>query len=119
MCIRDRCAVAVALQQPLAVVGDGELSDGGPELLEGVEALDPEHLLLECLDELLRAAVGLGLVVVGRAAGDPEVIDLDLVVLGPEARRLWGAKTRSCVGGRRFGALRARSVAGSIDDGRS
>jgi Transposase len=31
---------------------------------------------------------------------------------------VWGAKTRSCVGSGRFGALRARSVAVSIDDGR-
>jgi hypothetical protein len=40
--------------------------DGVPEGLEGVEALDPQQLLLEGLDELLRATVGLGLVVIGR-----------------------------------------------------
>jgi len=57
---------AVALEQPLAVVGEGEPSDGGAELFEGGEALDPQHLLLEGLDEFLRAAVGFGLVVVGR-----------------------------------------------------
>ena len=68
-----RGAVAVAFEQPLAVVGDGELAHAGAELLEGGEALEPEDLLLEGLDELLRAAVGLGLVVVGRRAGDPEV----------------------------------------------
>jgi len=33
-------------------------------------------LFLERLDELLDAAVGLGLVVEGRAAGDAEVVDL-------------------------------------------
>ena len=74
-------AVAVAFKQPPAVVGDGELTDGRAELLEARKALDPQNLLLERLDELLRAAVGLGLVVVGQRAGDAEVIDLDLVVL--------------------------------------
>ena len=58
-------AVVVAFEQPLAVVGDREAADGGAELLEGDEALEPEDLLLEGLDELLRAAVGLWLVVVG------------------------------------------------------
>ena len=49
-----RRAVAVALEQPVLVVVASELADAGTELLERVEALDPEHLLLECLDELLR-----------------------------------------------------------------
>ena len=53
-----------------------------------VEALDPEDLFFERLDELLDAAVGLGLVVVGRAAADAEVVDLGLVVAGAEA---WAA----------------------------
>src|SRR5207244_2009548 len=48
--------------------------------LEDVEALDPEHLLLEGLDELLDDAVGLGLVVEGRAGIDAEVVGLGLVV---------------------------------------
>jgi hypothetical protein len=82
MCSRfGRRAVAVALEQPMLVVIAGELAHAGAELLKGGKALDPEHLLLQRLDELLRAAVGLGLVVLGRAAGDPEVVDLDLVVL--------------------------------------
>ena len=80
-----RGAVAVAFEQPLAVVGGGELAHAAAELLEAGEPFDPEHLLFEGLDELLRAAVGLGLVVVGGRAGDPEVVDLDLVVLGAEA----------------------------------
>ena len=63
----------MAFEQPLAVVGDREAADGGAELLVGGEALEPEDLFLEGLDELLRATVGLGLVVVGRAAGDAEV----------------------------------------------
>ena len=54
----DRCAIAVALEQPFAVVEAGEVPDRLPELLEGVEALDPQHLFLERLDESLDAAVG-------------------------------------------------------------
>jgi hypothetical protein len=38
-------AVAVAFEQPVLVAVAGELTDTGAELLEGVEALDPEHLL--------------------------------------------------------------------------
>ena len=64
-------AVAVAFEQPVLVVVRGEAADAGAELLEGVEALDPEHLFLEGLDELLDAAVGLGLVVVGRVRAMP------------------------------------------------
>ena len=51
-----------------------------------VKALDPQHLLLEGLNRLLGAAVCLGLVVERRGAGNPEVVDLGLVVLGAEAR---------------------------------
>src|SRR5215210_8151886 len=79
-------AVAVAFEQPTLVEVAGELADASAELVERVEALDPEDLFLEGLDELLDAAVGLGLVVVGRAAGDAEVIDLGLVVIGAKAR---------------------------------
>ncbi len=42
----------MAFEQPVLVVFLGEPADAGAELLEGVEALDPEHLLLERLDEL-------------------------------------------------------------------
>jgi hypothetical protein len=76
-----RRAVAVALEQPVLVVVAGELADAGAELLERLEALDPEDLFLEGLDQLLRAAVRFGLIVERRAADDPEVVDLDLVVL--------------------------------------
>jgi len=55
----------VAFEQPVLVEVLGELADACAELVEGVEAFDPEHLLLERLVELLDAAVGLGLVVVG------------------------------------------------------
>jgi hypothetical protein len=51
------------------------------ELIERVEALDPEHLLLEDLDRFLGAAVRLGLVVEGGRAADAEVVDLGLVVV--------------------------------------
>jgi len=66
-------AVVVAFEQPVLVVVASELADAGAEFLEGGEALDPEHLLLQCLDELLCASVGLGLVVVSGRAGDPEM----------------------------------------------
>jgi len=63
------------------VVLASELPDAGAECLEGVEALDPEDLFFEGLDELLSAPIRFGLVVKRRAAGNSEVIDLDLVVL--------------------------------------
>jgi hypothetical protein len=37
-------AVAVAFEQPVLVVVGRELADAVAELLEGVEALDPEQL---------------------------------------------------------------------------
>lgn len=39
-------AVAVAFKQPVLVEVFGELADVGAQLVEGVEALDPEHLSL-------------------------------------------------------------------------
>lgn len=66
----DRRAVTVAFEQPLAVIEAGEVADGASELLEAVEALDPEHLLLERVDEALEAAPRLRLVMVGGRAGD-------------------------------------------------
>jgi hypothetical protein len=71
----------VAFEQPVFVVGLGERA----ELLEGVEALDPEDLFLERLQEFLDDAVGLGLVDERRAAVEAEVIDLGLVVPGAKA----------------------------------
>jgi hypothetical protein len=53
--------------------------------LEGLEALDPEDLFLDDAEEALDAAVGLGLVVVGRRASDAEVIDFGLVVVAAKA----------------------------------
>ena len=58
----SRVAEAVAFEQPVLVGVASELADALAELFEGVKALDPQHLFLERLDELLDAAVGLGLV---------------------------------------------------------
>ncbi len=80
-----RSPVLVAFDQPVLVVGPAEGADGGSQLVERVEALDPEQLLLERLDRFLGAAVRLGLVVEGGRAGDAEVVDLGLVVVGAEA----------------------------------
>jgi hypothetical protein len=74
-----RGAVAVAFDQPVLVVCPAESADGGSQLVERVEALEPEDLLLERLDRSLGAAVGPG------RAGDAEVVDLGLVVVGAEA----------------------------------
>ena len=76
----------MAFEQPVLVEVAGELTDASAQLVERVEALDPQHLFLEGLDELLDATVGLGLVVVGRAAGDAEMVDLGLVVIAAKAR---------------------------------
>src|SRR5713226_7977964 len=81
-----RGAVAVPFDQPLLVVGATEAADGSAQLVERLEALDPQHLLLERLDRLLGAAVRFGLVVEGGGSGDAEVGDLGLVVLRSEAR---------------------------------
>ena len=77
----DRRAEAVSLDQPLGVAAASERAHRGAESLERVEAFDQEHLVLERPDRFLGAAVGLGLIVEGRRAADPEVVDLDLVVL--------------------------------------
>ena len=61
----------MAFEQPELVEVAGELADASAEFVERVEPLDPQHLFLECLDELLDAAVGLGLVVVGRERARP------------------------------------------------
>src|SRR5947208_4051323 len=92
-----RRAIAVALEKPLAVVATGEAAYRVAELLEGLEALDPEHLFLERLDEALDAAVRLRLVVEGRGADDAEVVDLDLVVMAAPARRRPPARTSRTV----------------------
>jgi hypothetical protein len=42
----------VAFEQPVFVEVVGELADAGAQLLEGVEALDPEDLLLDTPDQL-------------------------------------------------------------------
>src|SRR3954463_7186407 len=79
-------AVVVAFEHPALVEGAAEGADGGAQVLEGLEAFDPEDLFLDDAEEALDAAVGLGLVVVGRRASDAEVIDLGLVVVAAKAR---------------------------------
>src|SRR3954447_9361534 len=73
-----------------------------------VEALDPQRLLLEGLDELLDDAVGLGLVVKGWRAVDAEVGDLGLVVGRAEAAAAVVAQLQA---GRGAGLDRAEAVA--------
>jgi hypothetical protein len=52
----------VAFDQPVLVVGPAEGADGESQLVERVEALDPEQLLFEDLDRFLGAAVRLGFI---------------------------------------------------------
>src|SRR3954468_7832950 len=73
-------AVAAAFEQPVLLEELGELAHAGAELFERVEALHPEDLFLERLQELLDDAVGLGLVGERRQAIEAEVVDLGLVV---------------------------------------
>jgi len=80
-----RRAVAVPFDQPLLVVGAAEGADGGAELVECIEAADPEQLLFERLQGFLGDAVRFRLAVEGGRAGDTEVIGLRLVVVASEA----------------------------------
>ena len=93
-------AVAVAFEQPVLVEVAGELADAGAELLEGVEAFDPEHLLFERLDELLDDAVGFGLVGERGRALEAEVIERAGPALWPrqERRRRWLNRSWTCAG---------------------
>jgi hypothetical protein len=53
--------VAVTLDDPSLVVGGLECEERQPQLLDGVEAADPEQILLQGPDEPLDTAVALGL----------------------------------------------------------
>src|SRR3954466_9427552 len=79
----------------MLVVVARELTDAGAELLERVEAFDPEDLFLERLEELLDDAVGFGLVDEGGWAVEAEVVDFGLVVPGPEAAAAVGAQLQA------------------------
>jgi len=59
--------VAVFLDQPLGVVAGDEGSDGVAEVFEGLEDAAVDDLLLECAEEPLDDAVGLGLAYEGEA----------------------------------------------------
>jgi hypothetical protein len=48
----------VAFEQPLLVEDLGELADAGAQLLEPVEALDPQDLFLKRLQKRFDHAVG-------------------------------------------------------------
>jgi hypothetical protein len=66
------CAVAVALNEPGAVVAVDEASHGLAELLDGIVQLNPQALVLEGADPALGAAVGLRLTQERGTVGDPE-----------------------------------------------
>jgi hypothetical protein len=53
--------VAVALQDPALVVGVLERVQGPAQVLDGVEAPEPEQVLLEDANEALDAPLALGL----------------------------------------------------------
>ena len=57
---------------------------GQAQLLDGVEAADPEQVLPQRADEALDAAVALGLAHEGGRAFDPEEGELPLVVIGDD-----------------------------------
>jgi hypothetical protein len=64
--------VAVALDEPGAVVAVDEAGHGLAELVEGVVQLDPQTLAFEGADPAFGAAVGLRLAEERRAVSDPE-----------------------------------------------
>src|SRR5918994_4908083 len=76
--------VAVALDDPGLVVAPLELQQGQAQLLDGLEAMQPQQVLLQRADEALDAAVALGLAHESRRARDAEEGELALVVVGDE-----------------------------------
>ena len=71
----DRRAAAVALTSPRPVVDAGEIAHAGGRRVVRVEVWDPLHLLRKDVREALDAALGLGPMVMFRAARDAQVID--------------------------------------------
>ena len=65
-------SVAVPLDDPGLVVGLPERLERQAQLLDGVEAPDPEQVFLQHPDEALGAAVAFGLADEGRRACDAE-----------------------------------------------
>src|SRR3954453_14868485 len=75
------CPVAVPLDDPGLVVGLPEGEECQAQLLDGVEAADPQQVLLQHPNEALGAAVALRLADEGRRALDAEKADLGLEVV--------------------------------------
>src|SRR3954453_21613106 len=75
------CPVAVPLDDPGLVVGLPEGEECQAQLLDGVEAADPQQVLLQHPNEALGAAVALRLADEGRRALDAEEADLGLEVV--------------------------------------
>src|ERR671910_930762 len=76
--------VAMALDDPGLVVDLLEPVQRHAQLLDGVEAADPQQVLLKGPDEALDTAVALGLAHESRRALDAEEGELALVVVGDE-----------------------------------
>ena len=75
------CPVAVPLDDPGLVVGLPEGEECQAQLLDGVEAADPQQVLLQHPDEALGAAVPFRLPNERRRAFDAEKADLGLEVV--------------------------------------
>src|SRR4051795_8160327 len=75
------CPVAVPLDDPGLVIGLPEGEECQAQLLDGVEAADPQQVLLQHPNEALGAAVALRLADEGRRAFDAEETDLGLEVV--------------------------------------
>src|SRR4051812_2667225 len=75
------CPVAVPLDDPGLVVGPLEGEQRQPQFLDGVEAADPQQVLLRHSDEALGTAVPFRLADEGGRAFDAEEADLRLEVV--------------------------------------
>ena len=87
-----RCPIAVALEDPGPVVGVLEGVERLAQLLDGLEAADPEQVLLERADEALGAAVAFGLAHERRRRGDAEEGQFALEVVGDELTSVTGPR---------------------------
>ena len=76
----------MALEDPVPVVLVLEGVEDAAEVLDGVEAPEPEQVLLEDADEALDSAVALGLADEGRRTLQAEEVELVLEVVGHELR---------------------------------
>ena len=76
-----RCLVSVSLDDPGLIVGFLEVMERLAQLLDGLEASDPEEVFLERPDEALGTTIALGLAHVGRRAFETEEGDFFLEVV--------------------------------------